>query len=88
MASIKRFAKAEGMMVIASIHTPSIDILRCFDHALVLTEGKASGKRMRVVLIADHSRPRTMVASKVSLLRAKMRVPPCRDSWVPGRGPN
>ncbi len=42
VASIRHFAQLEGIIVIATIHAPSIDTLNQFDKLLVLAEGKVT----------------------------------------------
>lgn len=42
MSSIRRIAKAEGIIVIATIHAPSIETLQLFDQMMVLAKGKVA----------------------------------------------
>lgn len=42
MSSIRRIAQAEGIIVIATIHAPSIETLQLFDQMMVLAKGKVS----------------------------------------------
>ena len=42
MASIKRIAEAEGIIVVATIHAPSIETLQLFDQMMVLAKGKVA----------------------------------------------
>lgn len=42
MASIKRIAEAEGIIVIATIHAPSIEALSLFDKMMILAQGRTA----------------------------------------------
>lgn len=42
MSSIRRIARAEGIIVIATIHAPSVDTLQLFDQMMVLAKGKVA----------------------------------------------
>jgi ABC-type multidrug transport system ATPase subunit len=42
MTSIRRIAEAEGIIVIATIHAPSIETLQQFDQMMVLAKGKVA----------------------------------------------
>lgn len=42
MASIKRIAEAEGIIVIATIHAPSIEALALFDKMMILAQGRTA----------------------------------------------
>ncbi|GMK57266.1 hypothetical protein CspeluHIS016_0401000 [Cutaneotrichosporon spelunceum] len=42
VASIRRIAQAEGIIVVATIHSPSIDTLQLFDQIMVLAKGRTA----------------------------------------------
>jgi ABC-type multidrug transport system ATPase subunit len=42
VASIRRIAQAEGIIVIATIHSPSVDTLQLFDQMMVLAKGRTA----------------------------------------------
>ncbi|TXT03823.1 hypothetical protein VHUM_04344 [Vanrija humicola] len=42
MASIQRIARKEGIIVVATIHAPSIETLQLFDEMMVLAKGKVA----------------------------------------------
>lgn len=42
VSSIKRIAQTEGIIVIATIHSPSVDTLQLFDQMMVLAKGKVA----------------------------------------------